>query len=112
MTRELKSSTLRDRDFGLLCLDLSTNTDPDPPTTLVGSIRSAQDDSPAPLVKLEHGKDNKGPLPPGWERSIDSLGRPYYIDHNTRTTSYLLPTKARELYQEDPKDGQCFQPRR
>ncbi|GAB5587048.1 hypothetical protein Unana1_01948 [Umbelopsis nana] len=30
-------------------------------------------------------------LPPGWERRTDHLGRPYYVDHNTRTTTWNRP---------------------
>lgn len=29
------------------------------------------------------------PLPPGWERRVNSSGRVYYIDNNTRTTSWV-----------------------
>lgn len=32
------------------------------------------------------------PLPPGWERKVNSVGRVYYIDHNTRTTSWVRHT--------------------
>lgn len=33
-------------------------------------------------------------LPPGWETKNDaSSGRAYYVDHNTRTTSWLRPTR-------------------
>ena len=32
------------------------------------------------------------PLPPGWEKRIDPHGRPYYVDHNTRTTTWERPT--------------------
>ncbi|KAF4617712.1 hypothetical protein D9613_006103 [Agrocybe pediades] len=31
------------------------------------------------------------PLPPGWERRIDQQGRPYYVDHNTRSTTWHRP---------------------
>ncbi|XP_005105292.1 E3 ubiquitin-protein ligase Su(dx) [Aplysia californica] len=31
------------------------------------------------------------PLPPGWEMRTDQLGRPYYVDHNTRTTTWERP---------------------
>eukprot|EP01119_Soliformovum_irregulare_P003898 TRINITY_DN14943_c0_g1_i1.p1 TRINITY_DN14943_c0_g1~~TRINITY_DN14943_c0_g1_i1.p1 ORF type:complete len:279 (+),score=34.57 TRINITY_DN14943_c0_g1_i1:93-929(+) len=30
-------------------------------------------------------------LPPGWEIRKDQSGRPYYVDHNTKTTSYVDP---------------------
>ncbi|XP_078607759.1 NEDD4-like E3 ubiquitin-protein ligase WWP2 isoform X1 [Branchiostoma floridae x Branchiostoma japonicum] len=31
------------------------------------------------------------PLPPGWETRIDPHGRPYYVDHTTRTTTWERP---------------------
>jgi E3 ubiquitin-protein ligase NEDD4 len=39
-------------------------------------------------------EDAQGRLPPGWERREDNLGRTYYVDHNTRTTSWNRPTAA------------------
>ncbi|XP_019360889.1 PREDICTED: NEDD4-like E3 ubiquitin-protein ligase WWP2 isoform X1 [Gavialis gangeticus] len=32
------------------------------------------------------------PLPPGWEKRVDPRGRSYYVDHNTRTTTWQRPT--------------------
>jgi hypothetical protein len=29
-----------------------------------------------------------GPLPSGWERRMGANGRPYFVDHNTRTTQW------------------------
>ncbi|KAK0615002.1 hypothetical protein B0T17DRAFT_619836 [Bombardia bombarda] len=37
-------------------------------------------------------EDSQGRLPAGWERREDNLGRTYYVDHNTRTTSWNRPT--------------------
>ncbi|CAK7213305.1 NEDD4 E3 ubiquitin-protein ligase [Sporothrix curviconia] len=37
-------------------------------------------------------EDHLGRLPPGWERREDNLGRQYYVDHNTRSTSWTRPT--------------------
>lgn len=31
-------------------------------------------------------------LPPGWEERVTRDGRPYYVDHNTRTTSWERPS--------------------
>ncbi|XP_064610823.1 NEDD4-like E3 ubiquitin-protein ligase WWP1 [Liolophura sinensis] len=31
------------------------------------------------------------PIPPGWETRFDPQGRPYYVDHNTRTTTWERP---------------------
>lgn len=39
-------------------------------------------------------EDAQGRLPAGWERREDNLGRTYYVDHNTRTTSWNRPTAA------------------
>jgi hypothetical protein len=33
-------------------------------------------------------------LPPGWEMRHDTKGRPYYVDHNTRSTTWQRPTAA------------------
>ncbi|KAI0294622.1 hypothetical protein B0F90DRAFT_1890995, partial [Multifurca ochricompacta] len=47
--------------------------------------------APAPLpvsqpVPLEEG------LPPGWELRYDPRGRPYYVDHNSRSTTWTRPS--------------------
>lgn len=34
------------------------------------------------------------PLPPGWEIRFDQFNRPYFVDHNTRTTTYKDPRSA------------------
>jgi len=39
-------------------------------------------------------EDQHGPLPAGWERRVDHLGRMYYVDHNSRTTTWTRPTGA------------------
>ena len=37
-------------------------------------------------------EDQYGPLPEGWERRIDPLGRTYYVDHNTSSTTWNRPS--------------------
>ncbi|KAG9018720.1 hypothetical protein FRB90_010334 [Tulasnella sp. 427] len=37
-------------------------------------------------------EDHLGPLPQGWERRVDHLGRTYYVDHNTRSTTWNRPS--------------------
>lgn len=39
-------------------------------------------------------EDNQGRLPAGWERREDNLGRTYYVDHTTRTTTWIRPSTA------------------
>ncbi|TPX15837.1 uncharacterized protein E0L32_000171 [Thyridium curvatum] len=47
-----------------------------------------------PTSTLSPFEDAQGRLPAGWERREDNLGRTYYVDHNTRTTSWNRPTVA------------------
>ena len=37
------------------------------------------------------GTDEEDPLPQGWETKYDQNGRRYYVDHNSRTTSWNRP---------------------
>ncbi|KAI1980829.1 hypothetical protein LOZ55_001086 [Ophidiomyces ophidiicola] len=41
---------------------------------------------------LSSFEDGQGRLPAGWERREDGLGRTYYVDHNTRTTTWTRPS--------------------
>lgn len=40
----------------------------------------------------ESRSDDQGPLPPGWERRTDHFGRTYFVDHNTRSTTWTRPS--------------------
>lgn len=37
------------------------------------------------------GSRHEDPLPPGWEMRFDTYGRRYYVDHNTKSTSWERP---------------------
>ncbi|KAJ4302565.1 NEDD4 E3 ubiquitin-protein ligase [Collariella sp. IMI 366227] len=65
------------------------------------SLASAQPPNPPAVNGTGHRQtsstlspfeDAQGRLPAGWERREDNLGRTYYVDHNTRTTSWNRPT--------------------
>lgn len=47
---------------------------------------------PRQSSQLSPFEDAQGRLPAGWERREDNLGRTYYVDHNTRTTSWNRPS--------------------
>ncbi|KAI8326953.1 hypothetical protein EDC96DRAFT_555998 [Choanephora cucurbitarum] len=38
-----------------------------------------------------------GPLPPGWEMRTNPDGRPYFVDHNTRTTTWVDPRRQQYI---------------
>ncbi|KAK3995772.1 hypothetical protein QBC44DRAFT_13292 [Cladorrhinum sp. PSN332] len=59
------------------------------PTNGTAQTQNRQNNS-----NLSPFEDQFGRLPAGWERREDNLGRTYYVDHNTRTTSWTRPTGA------------------
>jgi E3 ubiquitin-protein ligase NEDD4 len=61
----------------------STNVNGPPPPQANGSGRAGG---------FSSFEDAQGRLPAGWERREDNLGRTYYVDHNTRSTTWTRPT--------------------
>lgn len=57
-------------------------------------------DKPASTSKTQVAGDDEGPLPSGWESGYDHKGRKYYLDHNTRTSTWVRPV-CTEAYPED-----------
>ncbi len=57
------------------------------PSTSTGNGRS-----------LSSFADNQGRLPAGWERREDNLGRTYYVDHNSRTTTWTRPSTTFNIH--------------
>ncbi|XP_059124207.1 E3 ubiquitin-protein ligase NEDD4 isoform X2 [Peromyscus eremicus] len=43
-------------------------------------------------------------LPPGWEEKQDEKGRAYYVDHNTKTTTWAKPTMQDDPTSKVPAD--------
>src|ERR1700747_3728114 len=72
---------------GKLVLYLSTDF-----STLATNSHPAGSSSPVTNHTSNSREDERGPLPGGWERRIDPLGRVYYIDHNTRRTTWSRPS--------------------
>ncbi|XP_023028955.1 suppressor of deltex [Leptinotarsa decemlineata] len=70
-----------------LAMSPSTNSIPNgsigPPITVPnGNIAQSEP---------EENRTDSEPLPPGWEMRFDTYGRRYYVDHNTRSTSWERP---------------------
>ena len=65
-----------------------------PPTvsSLATSPGQAASTTNAQQRNFNPNVDQYRALPPGWERRIDPLGRTYYVDHNTRTTTWNRPS--------------------
>ncbi|KAK5171359.1 uncharacterized protein LTR77_004503 [Saxophila tyrrhenica] len=87
----------------------STSLAPDRPTSTAGppsaSRQNTNTSGAPPAANATNGtgrrttetgfsafEDAQGRLPPGWERREDNLGRTYYVDHNSRQTTWIRPT--------------------
>ncbi|XP_056280375.1 membrane-associated guanylate kinase, WW and PDZ domain-containing protein 2a isoform X3 [Pseudoliparis swirei] len=57
-----------------------------------------KDDGQSPKMTLPKPEDNDelGPLPDSWEMAYTEKGEVYFIDHNTKTTSWLDPRLAKK----------------
>lgn len=60
--------------------------------TAASSVPSRSSQSHSQSQSQSEDQPIHQPLPPGWERKVNAAGRVYYIDHNTRTTSWVRPT--------------------
>ncbi|XP_070302951.1 membrane-associated guanylate kinase, WW and PDZ domain-containing protein 2-like [Salvelinus sp. IW2-2015] len=66
----------------------------DPPTE---GEEPPEGDSPKSPPKLPEGDEEElGPLPDNWEMAYTEKGEVYFIDHNTKTTSWLDPRLAKK----------------
>ncbi|GAA6004522.1 hypothetical protein JCM10207_000916 [Rhodosporidiobolus poonsookiae] len=68
----------------------ATASTPAAPSTAPPSASTAGASSTREFNSRE---DQYGELPPGWERRTDHLGRTYYVDHTTRTTTWTRPNR-------------------
>lgn len=64
------------------------------PNSMNMSANVNGNNQPRATNQMSPFEDAQGRLPAGWERREDNLGRTYYVDHNTRTTSWNRPTQA------------------
>lgn len=66
------------------------------PTNTSGPPAAAANGAPSGRAAGANGfsafEDAQGRLPGGWERREDNLGRTYYVDHNSRQTTWIRPT--------------------
>ncbi|GJJ78452.1 E3 ubiquitin-protein ligase NEDD4 [Entomortierella parvispora] len=54
-------------------------------------------------VSLNATTPGTGALPAGWEQRLTPEGRPYYVDHNTRATTWVDPRRQQYVRMADPR---------
>ncbi|CAF0995991.1 unnamed protein product [Adineta steineri] len=81
-----------------------------PVTIDTRTVSSSLSSSPPPSVTNDHNDplspsllSASPPLPTGWETRIDQFGRPYFIDHNNKTTTWQRPTIISQLTVSTPR---------
>lgn len=82
-----------------------TPTQVTPTTTNASATAQTASNNNAATRNFNPHEDQYGPLPDGWERRIDPLGRTYYVDHNTRTTTWNRPS-ANQTVNTHTQDGE------
>ncbi|KAI4785291.1 E3 ubiquitin-protein ligase pub1, partial [Aureobasidium sp. EXF-8845] len=70
----------------------SSTVDPPPPASASRQPSTSGDTSAPRTAGFSAFEDSQGRLPGGWERREDNLGRTYYVDHNSRQTTWVRPT--------------------
>lgn len=73
-----------------------------PGTTATGSSTTGAGLAPISLNATTAGS---GPLPAGWEQRLTPEGRPYYVDHNTRATTWVDPRRQQYVRMSDPRSS-------
>ncbi|KAI9475785.1 MAG: hypothetical protein EXX96DRAFT_526517 [Benjaminiella poitrasii] len=73
-----------------------------PTTTTTTPINATTTNSPSTGGAVTIPNNNmtsagSGPLPPGWEMRTSAEGRPYFVDHNTRTTTWVDPRRQQYI---------------
>ena len=93
------SNSVRTRPTGLTTSPSTNPTSVQSPTTTAATTAAGNPVVTSPTVQTSNvmrnfnpHEDQHGPLPSGWERRVDHLGRTYYVDHNTRTTTWNRPS--------------------
>ncbi|KAI2648339.1 Membrane-associated guanylate kinase, WW and PDZ domain-containing protein 2 [Labeo rohita] len=82
---------------------------PETPTLTATDAPEEEGDAPkSPQDSQEN--DDLGPLPDNWEMAYTEKGEVYFIDHNTKTTSWLDPRLAKKAKppEECEEDGECL----
>lgn len=74
------------------------------PTTAAAPATSSGAPGVAP-ISLNSTTAGSGPLPAGWEQRLTPEGRPYYVDHNTRSTTWVDPRRQQYVRVSDPRSS-------
>ncbi|KKY14550.1 putative e3 ubiquitin-protein ligase pub1 [Diplodia seriata] len=110
LTRDLKKSNDNMVVHGKLILNLSTNLSQpiNQPTSNVNEAQQrTQLEAQTQQERTRHQNPGTGELPSGWEMRHTPEGRAYFVDHNTRTTTWVDPRRQQyiRMYGQNAQNG-------
>lgn len=88
--------------------NLSESASPAPPPPPAAAASPAVGPSGATglaPISLNSTTAGTGALPAGWEQRQTPEGRPYYVDHNTRSTTWVDPRRQQYVRITDPRSS-------
>ncbi|KAG0307226.1 hypothetical protein BGZ97_000463 [Linnemannia gamsii] len=88
--------------------NVSETSSPNPAATSASSgstVTTATNPSGVAPISLNSTTAGTGPLPAGWEQRLTPEGRPYYVDHNTRATTWVDPRRQQFVRMTDPRSS-------
>ncbi|XP_064795586.1 LOW QUALITY PROTEIN: membrane-associated guanylate kinase, WW and PDZ domain-containing protein 2-like [Oncorhynchus masou masou] len=93
-----ESSEHEDKSTDVSSGDVPTQTCPptETPTTSNNEVPQEEECELAKSPKPDENESELGPLPENWEMAYTEKGEVYFIDHNTKTTSWLDPRLAKK----------------
>jgi WW domain len=93
LKRDLQSNSDKLAVSGYLIVNMSTNLDLPLPGSQIPPSELKNSSKKPEFGSFEY---EKGPLPSGWEKRATPEGRSYYIDHNTKTTTWVRPKRIED----------------
>jgi len=93
-TQDNETNAARDQHSRrILADDLLEASNPPNRTSSITDASATQTNTPAQISTTGATTAGSGALPHGWEERYTPEGRPYYVDHNTRTTTWVDPRR-------------------
>ncbi|KAF9114580.1 hypothetical protein BGX27_010463 [Mortierella sp. AM989] len=81
------------------------NSSAPPPAADVAAAAATTNGTGHIPISLNSTTAGTGPLPAGWEQRLTPEGRPYYVDHNTRSTTWVDPRRQQYVRMSDPRSS-------
>ncbi|KAI9505687.1 hypothetical protein GGI25_002404 [Coemansia spiralis] len=104
VSRNHTASSLSSASVGAVAAAATTAATATASTTAAAPPPASASSASAARANAQNTTTSGDALPQGWEQRIDHLGRVYYVDHNTRTTTWRRPQASGNAPAIEPSD--------